>query len=98
MEDFKPPTYEEYLKATDFARIKYKWGLVITMIANLLLLILIIYIVIYAKELSTMPLQYAAGEYDLQCSCVDGEGVNYKFNESEVYITKDPILDLNLRN
>ena len=92
-EKFIVPTYEEYLKATNWARIRYKYGLVVTMLANILLIILIIYIIIYAKELSTMPLQYGAEKYKLQCSCSSEDGLTYKFNESEVYITEDPLVN-----
>ena len=85
MEEFIPPTYEEYLKATEFARIRYKYGLIVTLVACILLVMLIGYVIYYSTELSTNPMQFTAKKFSMSCSCVTTDGkVNYMFNESQV--------------
>lgn len=67
--EFTPPTYEEYKKATQFARIRYKYGLFVTIIASILLIALIFFILFYSKELRSNPLIYGAKKWGVTCEC-----------------------------
>ena len=66
---FQEPTYEEYKVATVFARIRYKYGLVITILCWLCLLFIIYYMVTNGKALAENPLIYGAEKYDVECIC-----------------------------
>lgn len=81
---FQEPTFEEFEKATDFARFRYKWGLVVTILAWITLIILIIFVFVYANELSTRPAYYIVGKYDLgNCFCQNYETeLVYYLNET----------------
>ena len=101
-EEFKPPTYDEYLKATDFARLRYKWGMFITLCAVVCLLVLIFFVYTYANELRSEPLNYAAEKYDAQCTCYTDE-YKYEFNATQTYATPleeaewfNPLFEVNL--
>ena len=89
MDDFEPPTYEEYLKATAFARLRYKWGMFFTFGAMVCLIVVIYFIFIYANELKSEPLNYAAEKYNAYCTCYDYEGFyKYEFNATQTYISE----------
>jgi|TARA_R100000789_G_scaffold98428_3_gene102285 hypothetical protein len=84
-EEFKPPSYEDYVKATEFARIRYKYGLVVTGLACVLLVLLIAYVIYYAEELKTHPMQYTAKAFDMSCSCVTTDGkLRYDYNKTGI--------------
>jgi len=78
--EFIPPTYEEYIKATIFARIRYKYGLVITLITAILLCLLILFIVVYANELKSNPLVYGAKKFDVTCDCISPMDSNNNYH------------------
>jgi len=82
MEEFEPPTFHEYQKATHFARFRYKYSLVVLILCWIALIILIIFVLIYSKEISTNPLMYAAGKIDGECTCTTPDGLIYKFNST----------------
>ncbi len=91
---WEQPTYEDYIRATPFARLRYKYGLIIIVLSWLSIIGLIVYTMNYVEELSTDPLKFAAKQHDLQCSCLSQEEqLYYKFNETEVWI--EPITYLN---
>lgn len=73
---FTPPTYEEYIKATQFARIRYKYGLIVTIITAILFILLIFFVIRYGEELSRHPFIYGADKYDVECNCY---GKDYSF-------------------
>lgn len=80
---FEAPTYEEYLKATNFARFKYKYGLIVSIIATLLLLFISIFLVVHIKELTTNPIGSIFDRFEIDfCSCF-GEK-NYYINRTDV--------------
>jgi len=70
---FKEPTFEDYKKATAFARFKYKYGLFITIFCLICFILLIFFMVKYAKEISNNPLIYGARKYDVECNCYNYE-------------------------
>jgi len=89
---WEQPTYEDYLKATPFARIRYKWGLVVVGLAWISIMALMVYTVIYVEELTTNPLKFAAEEFGLSCYCNNFEtGQSYIFNSTEVKVQESPI-------
>ena len=74
---FEEPTYEEFKKATAFARLKYKYGLFITILCLIGFILLIVFIIYYVDELKTNPLTYAAEKFDVECRCTNFEkGIN----------------------
>ena len=73
---FEKPTYEEYEKATAFARFRYKYGLIVTTLACLLLILLIFYVYSYGEELASNPLSYSAREYSSGEYIINGEKMN----------------------
>lgn len=85
--DWKPPTFEEYQKATEFARVRYKYGHLITLAAALALLFLIVFVISYGNELRNHPMQYAIKKLDYKdCTC------NSIDEESTFYINKTAIV------
>lgn len=65
--EFIKPTYEEYCKASEFAKIRYRFGVYIQIIAVILLLFLICYTVINIEEMKANPLVYAEKKLGIQC-------------------------------
>ena len=83
------PTYQEYLTATRFAKFRYKYGLFVLIACWICLILLIIYVVIYAKELSTHPAIYMIEKLDVDnCYCI-GDGVQYNINRTSIVVIKD---------
>jgi len=72
---FKEPTYEEYKQATAFARIKYNYGLFVTIICWILLALLLLFVITYSRELSANPLIYGADKLDVECHCYNYDNV-----------------------
>lgn len=64
---FKTPTYEEYVKATAYARIRYRFGVYIQLIAVLLLLYLLFYTITNIEEMKANPRQYAEDKLGVIC-------------------------------
>ena len=87
---FQEPTYEEYRTATRFARIRYKWGLVVTALCWVALVVLIIYMVIYSKELSAHPIRYMTDKFDIkECRCIGNDNLDYYINETDIVWSQD---------
>ncbi len=83
-------TYEEYLKAKKFARWKYKYGLFVLILCWICLVLLIIYIIVYSKELSTRPELYMVNKLGVNdCYCY-GDGVKYYINRTSVEFFTTP--------
>ncbi len=62
------------------------------MLAWISILGLLGYTVYYVEELTTHPMQYVAGEYDLSCYCNNFEtGQSYIFNSTEVKVQESQI-------
>lgn len=85
MTEFEPPTYEAYKKATDFARLKYKYGFFITILCLIGFIILIAITLLYIDELKTNPLSYGAEKFDVTCHCYNFEkGFNFYVNSTSI--------------
>ena len=61
------PTYEEYCKATTYAKIRYRFGTYIQLIALILLIVLIIYTVTNIEEMKANPKDYAEEKLGVVC-------------------------------
>lgn len=89
---FKEPTYEEYKKATAFARIRYKYGLIVNLFACFLLVLLILFVYNYGEELSRQPLIYGADKAKAECNCVNLEtGQRFFVNGSTIKLEKEMV-------
>ena len=84
----KEATYDDYLKATRFARWKYKYGLFVLIACWICLIILIVYIIVYSKELSTHPAIYTIEKLGVNdCYCY-GDDIQYYINSTVVIFSK----------
>jgi len=80
---FEEPTFEEYKKANAFAKVRYKYGLFVTILCLICFLILIILIVRYGEELASHPFLYGAKKFDVDCFCNNHEtGLAIYFNST----------------
>jgi len=99
---FEKPTYEEYIKATKFARFRYRFGVFIQFIAVLLFLILIFYMIYHGNKVATNPLVYGAEKYNISCSCFKSNMMNpvIFFNSSGLWIegSQIPEEQINISN
>ena len=83
-------TYNEYLNATRFARWKYKYGLFVLIGCWICLVLLIIYVVMYARELSTHPAMYMMEELGVDnCYCY-GNDKSYAINTTSIVLIEQP--------
>lgn len=90
MKEFEPPTYEQYVKATSFARFKYKYGLIVVVIAYITLIALFVYVFNYVQELSTHPMLFAIKRMNLDfCTCQQGS-LTYLINETTIAWQQNP--------
>ena len=64
---YKKPTYEEYCKASNFAKVRYRYGVYIQLIAAILLLFLIFYTVTNIEEMKANPKDYAEEKLGVEC-------------------------------
>ena len=83
-EKYVPPTYEQYIKATAFARFRYKWGLFVMIGCWVCLLILIGFVYLYQNELSASPPQYALSKINADyCKCyIEDSPIEWYFNST----------------
>jgi len=75
-----PPdsTYQEWLKASSFAKFRYKWSLVILILCWVCLVILIFFVWHYQNELTIHPAQVVLESLDADyCYCYGGTSVYY---------------------
>ncbi len=64
---FKKPTYEEYCKASRFAKVRFKFGVYIQIISFILLLFLLFYTITNIEEMKTNPIDYAEEKMGVTC-------------------------------
>jgi len=83
------PTYEEYKRATAFARFKYRFGYIVLILCWLSLLYIIFFMVTNVKELAADPLQFACEKMHIECNCYrEGTNVNFFVNSSSKWVLK----------
>lgn len=66
---FQEPTYEDFKKATAFARFRYKYGLIVTFLCWLSLVYIAYLIIANGEKIASDPLQYACNSMDIECHC-----------------------------
>ncbi len=64
---YRKATYEEYQKASKFAKIRYKYGVYIQAIAVILFLFIIIYAVRNVEEMKANPKDYTEEKLGVIC-------------------------------
>ena len=64
---YKKPTYEEYCNATKYAKVRYKFGTYIQLIALILFIVLIIYTITNIEEMKSNPKEYAEEKMGIVC-------------------------------
>ena len=79
------PTYEEYCKASAFAKTRYKIGVYVQIVAVILLLFLIFYTIINVEEMKSNPVDYA--EKKLGAICFSPTNIQTEYNGSTRNIT-----------
>ena len=65
---YRKPTYEEYIKASEFARVRYKIGCYVQIIAVILFLFLLVYTVKNIEEMKSNPKDYAEKKLGVVCN------------------------------
>ena len=89
---FKEPTFEEYQKATAWAKFKFKYGFVVMILCWVCLLFIIYYMLINGEAISSNPLVYGAEKLDVECYCYNhegiGKGIEFYFNGTTLWETK----------
>lgn len=61
------PTYEEYCKASKFAKLRYKYGVYIQLASMFLFLFLIYYTITNIEEMKSHPIDYAEEKFSVTC-------------------------------
>jgi len=89
---FQEPTYNEYKKANNFAKFRYKYGLVVTVFCWVCLILLLYFVFTYSKELITNPLIYGAKKYKVDCHCYNYSNafryVDFYVNSNSISIVR----------
>ncbi len=65
--EYKKPTYEEYSKASEFAKLRYRYGVYFQLIALVLFLFLCVYTVTNIEEMKANPKDYAEKKLGVEC-------------------------------
>jgi len=67
---FEEPGYQRYLKATKFARFRYKYGIFVLWGCVILLICLIFFMIKYSEELVAGDIRYCVKKTSEDLSCV----------------------------
>jgi len=82
------PTYEEYCKASFFAKVRYKIGVYVQILAVILFIGVMIYVIFNIEEMKTNPIDYAEKKMGVVCyHPLGGQSENYVYNGSYGNIT-----------
>ena len=65
---YRKATYEEYCNASKFAKVRYRFGIYIQIVAAILLLYLLFYTVTNIEEMKANPKDYAEEKLGLICT------------------------------
>ncbi len=65
--EYIKPTYEEYCKATEFSRMRYRIETYVRVIATILALFLIYYTITNIEEMKANPIDYAEEKMNVNC-------------------------------
>jgi len=64
---YKKATYEEYCKASQFAKFRYRFGVYIQIVAAILLVYLLFYTITNIEEMKANPAEYAEEKLGVMC-------------------------------
>jgi len=64
---YRKATYEEYCKASRFAKVRYRFGIYIQIVAAILLLYLLFYTITNIEEMKANPADYAEEKLGVIC-------------------------------
>lgn len=78
---YREPTYDEYKKATEWGRIRYKYSHIALTICWISLILLCYFTFNYSQELSTHPFIFGAEKHQVECQCSC-----YNIQEELIYI------------
>ena len=84
---YREVTFEEYVNARSFARIRYRFGVFIQIIALILFIFLILYTVKNIEEMKANPIDYA--EEHMGVVCFHPLGDTYGSNRNITSIGKE---------
>ena len=73
---YRKATYEEYCKASKFAKVRYRFGIYIQIVAAILLLYLLFYTLTNIEEMKANPKDYAEKKLGVICMYPIQEQVN----------------------
>ena len=65
---YRKATYEEYVKASSFAKIRYRIGIYVQIIALTLFCLLIYYTITNIEEMKAQPAEYAEEKLGVICT------------------------------
>lgn len=82
--EFEGIPYEEWRKATQWAKIKYKYGLIVMILSWLLLLGIAFYMVYNGEAISRNPLIYGADKFNVSCVCYTEEGYPFYVDSNSI--------------
>jgi len=77
---YREATFEEYCKAKKFAKVRYRFGVFIQLVALILFIFLILYTIKNVEEMKTNPIDYA--EEKMGVVCFQPLGDNYGSNRN----------------
>ncbi len=78
--NYETPTYEEYCKASTFAKVRYRYGVYIQLVSGILLLLLFIYAFTNIEEMKANPVAYAEEKIGVVCHSPMDFGTTYTQN------------------
>lgn len=64
---YRKATYEEYCNASKFAKVRYRFGIYIQIVAAILLLYLLFYTITNIEEMKASPIDYAEEKLGVIC-------------------------------
>ena len=64
---YRKATYKEYCNASKFAKIRYRFGIYIQIVAAILLVYLLFYTITNVEEMKTNPIDYAENKMGVTC-------------------------------
>lgn len=81
------PSYEEYKRATAFAKFRHRFGFIVLILCWLSLMYVIYFMVTNVNELGANPLQYGCEKMHVECHCYrKGTGVDFYINATDRWV------------
>jgi len=86
---FQIPSYKEYMKATKFAKFRYKYGIIVMVLCWICLLFIVYYLYTHGEALASNPFVYGAEKMDVECYCYRpgnmGQRLEFYVNSSTIW-------------